>query len=155
MGKTFKIATVLCIVLGMGLLFAGAYTICGGELTFTAEGEFERVVVKYPNAMYDLVCIYEDGGSFSYLTSFAPKFEIFQVIVYTLDGNYFDFVDIAPIEVETYEIGDVQITIKSGYEAMGTINLLEWDLIIFGGLVLGMIFMTLVDLALKSKGINI
>lgn len=155
MGKAFAIAVILCVALSMSLLFAGAHTICGGELIFTAEGEFERIVFKYPSAMYDLGYIYEDGGSFSYLTSFAPRFEIFQVIVYTSDGNYFDFVHNTLVGVETYEIGDVQIIVESGYEAVGTINPMEWSLIVLGGLALGMAFLILLDLILESKGIKI
>lgn len=155
MGKAFKIVAILCIFLGMSLLFAGAHTICGGELTFTAEGEFERVVVKHPSSIVDMGCIYEDGGSFSYLTSVAPKLEIFQVTVYTSDNNYFDFVHNTLIGSETFEIGDVQITIESGYEAVGTINSLEWVLVIFGGFLLGTVILLSLLFVLESKGIKI
>lgn len=151
--KTFAIVTILCIMFGASLIYAVAYNIRGEELIFTAEGAFERVVVKIPSSMRDLGYIYENGGSFSYLTGRAPSLTIFQIIVYTSDNNYFDFMHSVLIGSETAEIGGVQITMESRYENIGVINPLEWIIIVFGGLLLGIVILSAVVFALESKGI--
>jgi hypothetical protein len=153
--KTLAIATILCIMLGPSLVYVAAYNICGGELTFTAEGEFEWILIKYPGASYDLGYIYEDGGSCSYSLGLAPKFDVLQVVVYTSDGNYFDFVHCVPVGSETIEVGGVQVTIESGYENIGTINPFEWAMVVLLGLLLGMILLSIIILVLESKGIHL
>jgi hypothetical protein len=153
--KIIAVVTILCVMLGASLIYAVAYQVRGGEFTFSAEGEFERVLIKYPGASYDLGDIYEDGGSCSYLLGFAPKFDVLQVVVYTSDGNYFDFVHCVPVGSETIEVGGVQVTIESGYEDIGIINSLEWSMIIILGLALGAVILSAVVFALESKGIHI
>lgn len=155
MSKIMAVIIILCMVAGMGLIYSAAYTICGEELIFTAEGEFERVMVKTPGAMMDLGYIYEDGGSFSYLTGNAPKSEVFQVVVYTSDNNYFDFVHTVIIGSETFEIGGVQITIESKFEAIGIINPFEWGMIILLGLLLAMGFLVTTSVILNELKISI
>jgi hypothetical protein len=153
--KIFAVVTILCMMLGASLVYAVAYQVRGGKLTFTAEGEFERVLIKYPSASYDLGYIYEDGGSCEYSLGFAPKFDVLQVVVYTSDGNYFDFVHCVPVGSETIEVGGVQVTVESGYENIGTINPFEWTMIVLLGLLLGMILLSIIILVLESKGIHL
>lgn len=155
MKRIFGITAIVCIVLSMSALYVGAYTIRGAELTFTAEGEFERVLFKYSNGFYDLGYIYEDGDSFSYLTGDRPRQAIFQIVVYTNGSNYFDFMYSDLIGIETAEIGDVLITIESGYEDIGVINSIEWILVLGLGLGLGLFILAVVSLILEGYGIEI
>ena len=139
MSKAVIAVFILSIFIGTGLVYGAAYTVCGEELTFIAEGEFERVVIKTPGSMMDLGYIYEDGGNFSVYTGYAPRLAMFQVTVYTSENNYFDFVHSVILGSETFEIGGVQITVENNYEPIGTINNFELMLVVLLGLVLGMI----------------
>lgn len=155
MSKIMAIIIILCMVAGMGLIYSAAYTICGEELIFTAEGEFERVTIKSPGSIMDLGYIHEDGGSFSYLTGKAPRNKVFQIVIYTSDSNYFDIVHTVIIGSKTFEIGDVQITVESRFEAVGTINSVEAIIIVMLGLLLGVVILLVVIEIFKGIGIQL
>jgi len=143
MSKRLAVITILYIVLGMSLVYATAYTLCGEELVFTAEGEFEEVLVKSAITTTKLGRIYEDGGSFSYLTGLKPRNKMYQVVVYTSNNTYFGFIYTLIMGSATSEIGDVHITAESRFEAVGTINSFERITIVLLGFSLGIGFSVL------------
>ena len=146
---------VLCVVLSGYAIYSVAYTVCGEDLVFTAEGDFERVTIKSPNAMVDMGYIYEDGSSFLYSTGSAPKNYIFMIIVQTSDTNYFDIVHTVIIGTETFEVGDVQVTIESRFEDVGVINFFEGTMIVLLGLTFGMLLTTLIVMVSDDQHWNI
>lgn len=146
---------VLCIMLSGYGLYSMAYTVCGEDLIFTAEGDFERITIKTPNGMIDMGYIYEDGGTFLYPTGSAPKNYILMIIIQTSDVNYYDYVHTVPIASETFKIGDVQITIESKFEPVGAVNTFEWAMIVLLGLTFGLLSATLVVMVSDEMQWNI